>query len=114
MTMSERTVSVYLLDGARSATPPLTTSQARRCYGSMPYTPTEKELRQLLATVLTSATGKAETVWVTKLGTVRPVPPTTDPRSKWKLTGSVASAGDIKAIEKAVAVIRAEHPYVRS
>jgi hypothetical protein len=78
----------------------------------MAYIPTENQLRQLLATILAGATGKAETVWAAKLGTLRPVPPTTDPRSNWKLTGSMGSVGDIKAIEKAVDIVRAEHPYV--
>jgi hypothetical protein len=78
----------------------------------MPYTPTEKELRQILATILAGSTGTAETHWKDKLGTVRPVPPTTDPRSNWKLTDSKCVAADRTAIEKAVAIVRAEHPYV--
>jgi hypothetical protein len=79
----------------------------------MPYTPTEKELRQILATILAGVTGEAETVWAAKLGTLHPVPPTTDPRSNWKLTDSSGTVADKQAIEKAVALVRGEHPYVR-
>ncbi len=73
----------------------------------------EKALRQILATILAGATGKAETYWSGHLGTLRPVPLTTDPKSNWKLTDSTGSASDTRAILKAVDIVRYEHPYIR-
>jgi hypothetical protein len=49
----------------------------------MPYIPTENQLHQVLATIFAGATGKAETVWTGKLGTLRQVSPTIDPKPKW-------------------------------
>ena len=78
----------------------------------MAYIPTEKELRQILATILAGATGKAETHWKAKLGTLRQVPPTTDPCSNWKLIDVGGSPNDQQAIETAAFLVRGEHPYV--
>jgi hypothetical protein len=78
----------------------------------MAYIPTENHLRQILATILAGATSRTETYWNGKIGTIRPVPPTTDPRSNWRLTDSTGTAADTQAIEKAVALVQAEHPYV--
>jgi hypothetical protein len=45
-------------------------------------------------------------------GTLRPVLPTTDPRSSWKLTDSAGTVADRRAIENAVEIVRMEHRYV--
>lgn len=78
----------------------------------MAYIPTEKALRQILVTVLAGATGKADSYWKDKLGTLRPVSPTLDPRSNWKLTDATGTTADRRAIDRAVDLIRGEHPYL--
>jgi hypothetical protein len=78
----------------------------------MAYIPSEQELRRLLATILAGATEKAETYWTGKLGPIRPVALSLSPATNWRVGVAGAWPDDERAINQAVALVRAEHPYV--
>jgi hypothetical protein len=78
----------------------------------MAYIPTEQELRQILATILAGATGKAEAYWNKRLGVIAPVALSLSPATNWRVALAGAWPDDERAINQAVALVRGEHPYV--
>ena len=73
-------------------------------------TPTPTELHDLLVRLLTDVVGGTEARW-RKLVTVERVSLSLSPASSWKVVPAGTPA-QREAIEHAVAIVRAERPYV--
>ena len=71
---------------------------------------TPTSLRALLAQVLTAA-GHDEAYWLAKIGEVEKRPSVENIHSNWRVTPR-AKGKDLGALQNAVALVRAEHPYV--
>lgn len=72
---------------------------------------TPDELGELLATLLAGAAGGTREDWATKVGVVEKLPIAMNVASNWQVTLS-GKAADKKAIDQAVDIVRAQHPYV--
>ncbi|TXC67949.1 hypothetical protein FSB78_18335 [Sphingomonas ginsenosidivorax] len=76
-------------------------------------TPTPTELRATLVTLIAGATETRTSRWDKLIGEVEILPIVFNPRSNWRV--AVRGEGDDRdAIEKAVELLRGQHPYVRA
>lgn len=69
------------------------------------------EMRDLLATLLEGAAGGARENWLRALGPVEQLPTHLNVRCNWRVRPKGKKA-ELAAIERAVELVRAEHPYV--
>ena len=81
--------------------------------GRPPIAPTAAELRALLAHLLGGAAGGTENRWFGLIGNVEVLPVALHPTCNWKIEPN-GKWREVEAIWKAVEVVRAAHPYVRS
>ena len=72
---------------------------------------TPDQLRELLVTLLSGATGKPAAHWRSALGEVEMLPLATNVLSNWRISPK-AGKRDLAAIAQAVELVRAQHPYV--
>lgn len=77
----------------------------------MAYIPNEKDLRQILATILVKDTGKVEAYWGERLGVISPVALSLSPATNWRIAIGGSWPDDERAINAAVKLVRVEHPY---
>lgn len=73
--------------------------------------PTPAKLRAILAEVLEGATGEDAPTWWLAIGEVEKLPTWANIHSNWKIDPE-GTPDQLAAIEKAVEVVRAAHPYV--
>ena len=71
------------------------------------------DIRDLLAHLLAGAAGNTEAYWKKRLGEVTALPIVFHPRSNWQIEPT-GKPEELRAIEKAVDLVRAAHPYVPS
>lgn len=64
----------------------------------------------LLVELLAGATGKSEAHWRNVLGEIEVRPLAMNVRGNW-FVGPTGSADDVEAAEKAIDLVRREHPY---
>jgi len=69
------------------------------------------ELRSDLIKLLAGATATSEAHWSTVIEAVDVHPMARDPRCNWTVR-ALGSAEDLQALEHALALAKAEHPYV--
>lgn len=69
------------------------------------------EIRDLLAHLLAGAAGGTEKPWRARVGEVEALPIFSNVRCNWRIDPK-GSAEQLHAIERAAAIVRAEHPYV--
>jgi hypothetical protein len=67
----------------------------------------------MLATILAGVVGGDKEVWAIAIGAVQVYPMTFRVRGNWQVSPT-GSADQIEAINEAVAIVAAEHPYARS
>jgi hypothetical protein len=72
---------------------------------------TVEEARAIIAHVLAGVAGGAETTWRTLIGPIARVPTWQHVRYNW-IVQPIGTADQREWIMEAVAVVRAEHPYV--
>ncbi|NYT43090.1 hypothetical protein HZY97_20110 [Sphingomonas sp. R-74633] len=77
----------------------------------MASVPTPDEMRDLLATLLEGAAGGSHREWLRAIGPVEKLPTYLNIHCNWAVHPKGKPA-ERKAIEQAVAVVRAAHPYV--
>jgi 4-aminobutyrate aminotransferase-like enzyme len=70
-----------------------------------------KQMRDLMATLLTGAAGNSHEHWLEAVGPVKKLPTHSNVRCNWRISPK-GSKRDLEAIEKAVEIVREEHPYV--
>lgn len=70
------------------------------------------DLRHLLVTILAGATDGDGARWDALVGAIERVDLTRSPHTNWTIVAR-GDAGDREAIDRAVALVRGEHPYVR-
>lgn len=73
--------------------------------------PTPSTLRETLVTILTGAAGGTEERWRECVGEVEKLPLATNVRCNWRVTPT-GTAKERDAVERAVAIVAAEEPYV--
>ena len=74
---------------------------------------TPDELADLLATVITGVAGGSKPRWRKAIGPITQLPTWRIVRSNWRVEPR-GSDEDCALVEQAVAVVRAEHPYIES
>lgn len=73
--------------------------------------PTNDELVDLLATVIAGAAGGTKARWRRAIGPVEQLPTWCNIHCNWRV--SPCGTGEERAVvEQAVAIVRAEHPYI--
>lgn len=72
---------------------------------------TPDQMRDLLATLLEGAAGGAHDDWLRAIGPVEKLPTHLNLHSNWRVHPKGKKA-ELAAIEHAVELVRAEHPYV--
>ncbi|WP_085810721.1 hypothetical protein [Sphingomonas sp. TZW2008] len=72
---------------------------------------TAEEIRDLLAHLLAGVTDACEATWRRRIGAIERYPTWKYVRFNWGVALS-RSVVDREAIEKAVEIVRAEHPYI--
>lgn len=72
---------------------------------------TGEEIRHLLAHLLAGVTDASEAAWRRRIGTIERYPTWKYVRFNWGVAPRVSGANLI-AIDKAVEIVRAEHPYI--
>jgi len=70
-----------------------------------------EEMRELLASLLEGAAGNRREHWAAAIGDFEQLPTHFNVRSNWQVHPR-GSKRDIDAIQKAVDLVRQEHPYV--
>lgn len=76
--------------------------------------PSPDALRQLLVTMLAGAVGETKAHWDTRLSNVLPLDLSRNPGANWTVKAvRGASVTERDALERAVELAKAEHPYVR-
>lgn len=73
--------------------------------------PTPTALRDLLATLLAGAVGKTPDYWRSAIGEVEMLPIYSHAAGNWRVHPK-AGKQDLEVIQKAVDLVRQEHPYV--
>lgn len=73
--------------------------------------PTPTDLRDLLTELLSGAAGNTRDYWAGAIGDVEQLPTHFNVRSNWQVQPR-GSKRDLDAIQKAVDLVRQEHPYV--
>ncbi|PZU05992.1 hypothetical protein [Sphingomonas sp.] len=76
--------------------------------------PTATELRATLVTLLAGATDTSPRKWEKAIGAVEMLPIVFNPRSNWRVDVRAGAAEDRAIIERAIALLRNDQPYVRS
>jgi hypothetical protein len=74
---------------------------------------TGSQLEDLLVEILTGAAGGTAERWRAILGPVTVYPMASRPASNWSVQAG-GTVGEAEAIEMAVGIVRAEHPYASS
>ncbi|WP_404711464.1 hypothetical protein [Sphingomonas sp. MMS24-J13] len=74
---------------------------------------TAEQIRDLLATLLAGAVGREPAAWLDAIGPITIHDIVWRPRCNWSVEPK-GSRAQIAAIEKAVAIVAAEHPYARA
>jgi hypothetical protein len=68
------------------------------------------EIRDLIVHLLAGATGRPEKHWRKVVGEVEALPLVFNIKGNWRVSPS-GSADDVEAVEKAIELVRSEHPY---
>lgn len=74
--------------------------------------PTPTELRATLVGLLAGATETGPAKWERMIGQVEVLPIVFNPRCNWRVEVRKGPAEDRDVIEKAIELLRGEHPYV--
>lgn len=72
---------------------------------------TPDDLRDLLATLLEGAAGGTHEAWADAIGPVEKLPTHLNMHCNWTVYPA-GTAQEMRAIDRAVDIVRAEHPYV--
>ena len=75
------------------------------------HVPSLGELSDVLATILAGAAGGSKATWVKRVGPVEKLPIATNARCNWRVRPR-AKPDELDVIDRAVEIVRAEHPYV--
>ena len=73
--------------------------------------PTPTQMQDLLAELLEGAAGNTRDHWREAIGEVEQLPTHFHVRSNWRVQPR-GRMRDVEAVEKAVEIVRQEHPYV--
>ena len=76
--------------------------------------PTPTELRATLVSMVAGATETSPARWERMIGQVDVLPIVFNPRCNWRIEVQKGPAKNRDVIEKAIEILRGEHPYVRT
>lgn len=68
-------------------------------------------IHYLLSEILIGAAGRTREHWIALIGPVNLIPVAPNVNSNWSVS-PIATEDELVAIDKAIGIVRAEHPYV--